>query len=187
MKTKILIVLMSLAFLSEGFCQYEIKNYLVIKNKISREKIIIPEGKRIKVVMDDKQSFSGPFKMYFEQKTEEFTRIIIKGDTLNITDISKIKYYKYLGYGVGNILSGISVSVIGLFIRSAPEKRASNHGFQTIQISNEAVGDIFIYSGLIPIGIGCLLIWPSTYSHHKWSYTFMQKEVRKRSNEIYPY
>lgn len=185
MKTTILITILIFRTLAGGFSQTEIMNFLVIKSKTTKSQIVIPEGKKIKVTMADKESFSGPFRMCFDQETGEFTRIIIKGDTLNITNISKIKYNKYLGYGVGSILSGISISAIGLFIRPLPEKKNTSN--YEMLISNEAIGDIFIIGGLIPIGIGGLLIWPSTYSRTKWYYTFLQKKSLKRSLEIYPY
>ncbi len=95
MKTVIFVTVMILTSFVDGISQNQMKYYMVLKSKTTKEKIAIHEKARIEVMTSNHKLYKGGFKIFYTNGSDTVPRITIKSDTLNVSDISFIKYSKF--------------------------------------------------------------------------------------------
>ena len=180
MKIIIVTTLLLLATISPSFSQNELKNYLVIKSKTGKAWTVIPEGKRIKVLMTNKELHKGTFHLDLNQETGELAGIIIKGDTLLTSEITYISYNSRQDASITLIALGAIYSSIGLLGLLFSNKSDSHLEI----IPADAIAYSTLGLGIVPLAIGGLISRPKKYPQNNWEYSSLQTALKKNSKEF---
>jgi hypothetical protein len=159
MKTTTLIICIIICSIVNGFGQNDV---LVLKKKMNGKEKIIREGKRIKTITNSDRILKGKFEIINDSS------LVIKSDTLDVSDIVKIRTKSIASYITGGLLTGGGglITTLGSLLVS----QASSEGFM--------LAFFYVVIGLPVIGVGVMttiggvlvLTIGKIYTNKKWDF-----------------
>ncbi|MDP4271247.1 MAG: hypothetical protein Q8909_14170 [Bacteroidota bacterium] len=174
MKTILLFLIATFGLIVICFGQ---NNQLVLKSKTHDKIVIVPEGKKVKVIDNGGKTHAGKISVYTDS-IDGISLLVVGKDTLGINEISAIKVRPLLTKMSGGVLTagGGSLTIFGLYVVIAglglTGDWADMEGF--IKALAVILGGGLAFAGVLVTTAG-IVLWKTffkKYPSSKWEYQF---------------